>query len=170
MFKPRNVLFSFVHMIFLDTIKVKRIRLYWVIMFCHRHLISMLSVFTCFKIDVRVTSIVYKSVKLGKNQIKYVYMCITRSERVCDKGLIKREWLFIICVTFSSNNSPDIRLLCLIICYLCFWFVFKILFSSIHCVCIFYFVPHFSTIILYYLYVHLFMCINMYTHGHIANV
>ena len=111
-------------------------------------------------------SYVYKSVKLGK--IKYGYMCKTRSERVCDKGSIKREWLFIIYVTFSLSNSPDIRLLCLIICYLCFWFVFKILFSSIHCVLYFYFVPHCSTISMYYLYVHLFMCINMYTHGHIV--
>ena len=36
-------------------------------------------------------------------------MCITQSERVCDKGSIKREWLFIICnkyVTFSLSNSP----------------------------------------------------------------
>jgi len=30
-----------------------------------------------------------KSVKLGK--IKYGYMCKTRSERVCDKGSLKRE-------------------------------------------------------------------------------
>ena len=87
---------------------------------------------------------------------------------MCDKDSIKREWLFSICVTFSLNISPDIRLLCLKICYLCFWFVFKILFSSIHCGLYFYFVPHCSTISMYYLYVHLFMCINMYTHGHIA--
>ena len=106
-------------------------------------------------------SYVYKSVKLGK--IKYGYMCKTRSERVCDKGSLKWGWLFIICVTFSLSNSPDIRLLCLIICYLCFWFVFKILFSSIHCVSYFYFVPHCSTIIMYYLHVHLFMCMyNVY--------
>ena len=81
---------------------------------------------------LRVASLVYISAKLGK--IKYVYMCITRSERVCDKGSIKRDWLCIICVRFSLSNSPDIRLLCLIICYLCFWCVFKILFSSIICV------------------------------------
>jgi len=46
-------------------------------------------VFTCFEIDVRVTSLVYKSVKLGNRLIKYVYMCITRSESVCDKDSIK---------------------------------------------------------------------------------
>ena len=126
----------------------------------------MLSFARVLKIDVRVTSLVYKC-KTRKNKIKYVYVCTTRSERVCDKGSIKREWLFIIYVTFSLSNSPDIRLLCLIICYLCFWFVFKIPFSSIHCVLYFYFVPHCSTISMYYLYVHLFMCINMYTHGHI---
>ena len=34
--------------------------------------------------------------------------------------------------------------------------------------CNFNFVQHCSTISMYYLYVHLFMCINMYTHGHIA--
>ena len=91
-----------------------------------------------------------------------------RSERVCDKDSIKREWLFIICVTFSLSNSPDIRVLCLKIWYLCFWFVFKILFSSIHCVLYFYFVPHCSTISMFYLYVHLCKCITMYTRGHIA--
>ena len=49
--------------------------------------------------------------------------------------------------------------------YLCVWFVFKTLFSSIHCVSyFFYFVPHSSTIIMYYLYVHLFMCINRHTY------
>ena len=90
-------------------------------------------------------------------------MCITRSERVCDNDSIKREWLFIICVTFSLSNSPDIRWLCLKKCYLCFWFVFKILFSPIHCVLYFYFVPHCSTISMYYLYVHLYVYKYVYS-------
>ena len=135
----------------------------------------------CFHLKMFIFSIFWKYIFLMKtlyimfiksvnseNKISYAYMCITRSERVCIKGSIKREWLFTICVTFSLSNSLDIRLLCLIICYLCFWFVFKILFSSILCVLYFYFVPYCTTISVYYLHVHVFMCINIYTHGHIA--
>ena len=98
-------------------------------------------------------------------------MCITRSERVCDKGLIKRERFFIICVTFSLSNSPDSRLLCLIIimlsvCLVCFQnYIF------LYSLCFVFFL--FRSALFYNMYV-LFICtslyvyINMYTHGRIT--
>ena len=119
----------------------------------------MLSFARVLKIDVRVTSLVYKC-KTRKNKIKYVYVCTTRSERVCDKGSIKREWLFIIYVTFSLSNSPDIRLLCLIICYLCFWFVFKFYYPPYIVFCIFIL---FRSVLQYvctiYMYIYIFLCV-----------
>jgi len=44
----------------------------------------MLSFFYVFKIDVRVASLVYKSVtRIIKIKYIHVYMCITQSKRVC---------------------------------------------------------------------------------------
>ena len=71
----------------------------------------MLSIFTCFKFDDKVASLVYEDVTFGD---KYVYMCITRNKNVCIIRVGVREVnLYIYYVCYIIRKYFDFVLVCL---------------------------------------------------------